>query len=144
MISIEKRYFVKIRGGNQQCLAETIYYKNQMSLQFLFKWMWFFKYREACYRVANPKHYCELSHGSYDYTPPAEAQLKSLKDKIINKKGRITLYSNKIALAEKHWNELFPISENDIYKKAIDKLQRMKSELITLEADYATLLNSTL
>jgi hypothetical protein len=132
-----KRYYVKIRGGAQRCLAETIYYRNNLSLDLLVKWMWFFKFREARYIVENPRHYCELSHGSYDYLPPAEEQRKMLRDKIINKKGRITLYTKKIALAENNWNELFPIGDYEPYQRAIAKFQRVKSELKLLEAEYS-------
>jgi hypothetical protein len=134
------RWYVRIRAGKDQSLAESVYYRNDLSFQLLSKWMWYFKYREALHRVSYPRHYCELQHGSYDYTPPKEIELKNLRNRIINKKGKVTEYQSKLQRAEKTWNQLFPIHEYEAYKKCEEKINRLKSELEVLQTEYQDLL----
>lgn len=124
------RWYVKIRAHEKyQGLAKSIYFKNEMTFEFLTKWLWFFKYREALYRVKNPRHYIELTHGSYDWIPSGEKATIDLKNKIQGKKATITKYKNLLKKAEENWNELFPITDDHLYKKCVSKIARLEQEL---------------
>lgn len=81
----------------------------------------------------NPRHTVTLLTGSYDYAPPRDIVIKELKNKLAGKKRTISKYSNLLQLAEQQWNKLFPISEDVLYIKAADKINRLKKELEHLE-----------
>ncbi len=133
----DKRFWVKIRAGQYQCLSEPIYYRNDLPFHCISKWRWYFQYREALYRVSNPRHYVELTQGSYDYVPPIEEKRKQLKNKLIAKKGQITALKNAIKTAEQNWNELFPIQQNEAYKNAVQKIIRLEDERFKIETEFA-------
>ena len=56
----------------------------------------------------------------------------NLKNKIVAKKRVISKYRNKIQMAKNEWNELFPIEEYPLYKKAMEKINRTQTELNNL------------
>ncbi len=133
------KYWVKIRTGKQQALAETVYYKTDMFPAFFLRWLWWFKAKEAKIRLENPRWFTEISHGHYDWVAPVELQIKVLTDKIRNRKARLTEYNTKVRMAEQNWTELFPIQDDELYKKAIAKITRLQSEKEALEAELLTL-----
>jgi len=130
-----KRFYVKIIAGKLRQCTETIYYRTDLPFNIFNKWQWYFKYREALYRIKNPRYYIELSMGSYDYVPPKEEVIKILINKIRAKKGKITEYKTKIRIAEQTWDEMFSIAENDLFKKAKAKIERYQIELTELEIE---------
>lgn len=137
----DRRYFIKVRGGIQQALAETIYYRNDMTFEFFIKWRWYFEYRAALYRVNNPRHFVDISHGGYDFIPPRAQLIKTLKNKISNRKGKVTHWEWCIGKAKETWNELFPIEDDQTYQKALTKLNKAKFELSQMETELANLLD---
>jgi hypothetical protein len=128
----DKRWWVKIRGGQYQGLAQNIYYNRDLPFEVFSKYQWYFKYRAALYRVSHPKHYCEIESGSYDYIPTAEQEAKRLKDKIAGKKATITKYENKLRAFERNWNSLFPYTDYEPYQVAVAKIEKLKIELTQL------------
>ncbi len=96
-----------------------------------YKWDWYFKYRAALLQVKYPKYYVEIRWGNAE--PQGIQAVNILKNKMRAKKAKVTEYSNKIARAVENWSELFPIDEEPIYKKTVEKLNRLKSELQELE-----------
>jgi hypothetical protein len=138
----DKRYFVKVRGGKQQALAETIYYRNEMTFEFFIKWRWYFEYRAALYRVNNPRHFVDISHGGYEYIPPRVELIKMLKNKITNRKGKVTQWDCCISKAKETWSELFPIEDDQMFQKAVAKLNKAKLELEQMEAELENILNN--
>ena len=101
------------------------------------KWKWYFDYRAALYKVQHPKHRVDLVTGSYDYVPPASVAIRNRQNKIIGKKRVISKYRNKIQMARNEWNELFPIEEYPLYKKALAKIERTQKELDNLIAQIS-------
>ncbi|HPV55484.1 MAG TPA: hypothetical protein PKW61_00030 [Tenuifilaceae bacterium] len=94
------------------------------------KYDWYFKYRAALLQIKYPKHTVQTHWGS---EPALGKFLENLKrNKIIAKKRKITEFENKLKLAEKNWNSLFPIHEDIFYQKATAKIERLKKELVLL------------
>ena len=96
------------------------------------KYNWYFKYRAALLQVQNPKLYVEMTWGNFDNLSVEERTAIDKRNKIIAKKRKITEFENKIELAKNTWDELFPIEEDKMYKLAVEKLSRLKTELILL------------
>ena len=114
---------------------ERIYFKiwDNMPFEMVNKWNWYFNYRAALLQVQYPKFKVELTSGS------AIAESKSIiaeryaKNQIRAKKAKITEMENKMKLARENWNDLFPIYDYPLYQKAVEKLNRLRFELIELE-----------
>jgi hypothetical protein len=129
--------------GSSQAIAQTVYYKNDMHFDLFFKWLWYFEYRAALLKVANPKNYVKLLTGSYAYTLPKDDYIKKLKDNIKARKGTVTGIKNKMALAKKHWAFLFPIEEDPDWKKAEELLNKKILLLKEAEDELKNTLNGT-
>lgn len=95
------------------------------------KWAWYFRYREALLQCKYPKFHVTMRWGN----EPAQGKTKEQINRslAIAKKRKISEYTNKINLAKKNWNYLFPIEEDINYIKAIAKIQKLKNELKELE-----------
>lgn len=98
--------------------------------QQLIKQLWYFEYRYALLKIKYPRKGILNRSYSYEITPDKELIL--LNHKIKAKKGKITEISNKIKLAEKNWNCLFPIQDDVLYIQANNKLTKLKEELEAL------------
>lgn len=138
-VNYEKRFYVTIKTGPHQGLATGVYHRNELPFKVLMKWMWYYEYRAALVRIQNPKWYTALLHGSYDYSPPLEEARKNLRNKIINKKAKITQNENSLMMAKKTWAELFPIEEYSLYQKAVEKIKKLKVELLFMETELQKL-----
>jgi hypothetical protein len=136
-------WYVRIRQGPQQALAESVYYRKDMTFEFMTRWKWYFLYREARYRVEAPKAFTELSIGNYEADPRTtnEIKAKRLRDRITNKKGKITEISNRMKKAREKWNSLFPIEEDPWWSPALAKIEELQCELATMELEYHSLMN---
>ena len=93
------------------------------------KYNWYFKYRAALMQVQNPKKIVTVTWGNYIEISDEEKERISLHNRVIAKKRKITEFQNKVKIVEKEWDELFPISDDVIYKKVIEKIDRKKEEL---------------
>jgi hypothetical protein len=93
------------------------------------KYDWYFKYRAALMQVQNPKKIVTVTWGNYVDISDEEKEKVSLHNRIGAKKRKITEFQNKVKIVEKEWDELFPISDNVIYRKVIKKIDRKKEEL---------------
>lgn len=92
------------------------------------KWNWYFRYRAALAQVQNPKSTVEVREWSLkikDIEDLIEIQKKSVS----SAKGQVTKIENLLEKAEKHWNKIFPISEDILYKKAKEKLAKKQHDL---------------
>lgn len=140
MVNVQdKRFYVKIIAGKVQGMTQTIYFRDGLTFQIFNKWRWYFNYREALYRVQNPRHYVLLSSGSYDYVALADEQLKRLTDKVKGAKAMVTKCENLLKKAKENWHELFPIEDEEMYKKAILKINKHKHELMLYENELSQL-----
>lgn len=122
----------KFGNGN---LIEVIEWRN-MWWHMRQKWSWYFTYRAALLQVKHPRAYVEMKWGN----SPAEGNqlLTSMRNRAIRKRGQITNMENRIALARKHWCSLFPIEDDDTFKKVSAKLERIRAELAALESEIET------
>lgn len=124
-------YYIKVYDGKYPSSSTLLLIKwENLSFELFCKYKWFFEYKYALLRIKYPKHLIEKNQFKIDLN--AEEKKDLLKNRIIGKKRTITKYKNKLSLAEKHWNQLFPISEDDMYKKAVIKIERLESELQNL------------
>ena len=131
----ETRLYVKIlhnRKNHYRSLAEVVYFKNEMTVDFYIRWKWYFEYRAALLRVNNPKNYTELIQGTYEYIPKEKEIQKKLQDKIRGKKAKITQVKNALKKVEQEWRELWPIDEDQRHKNTINKIAEMEQELYEL------------
>lgn len=129
---IEKRYYVKIKMNNKseyRALTTVVYLKNDMTLDFYKRWEWYFKYREALFRIANPKAYIEYSTGNYDYELPSNVYENKIKGYLIAAKRKFTEFNRKLDKVKSNWSELFPIEEHPRYKATINKLEYYKDRV---------------
>lgn len=95
------------------------------------RWKWYFKYRAALLQVQYPKYHVESSWGKKE----SEGRTKEdiLKSRIRSKKAKITEFTRKLNKAVETWDQLFPIENDLMYKKAVGKLDRLKMELLELQ-----------
>lgn len=136
---VERRIFVKIRfykNPQYPPLAETVYYKDDMDINFFMRWKWFFLYREALLRVQNPRAFVELTHGPYDYCLPEEAYRKKVYHLLIAAKRKLAQFRNRVDSARRNWDELFPMEEHPAWIKAREKTAWYENRVITLTKEY--------
>jgi hypothetical protein len=107
---------------------EQIIFKkwDKMTFELRMRWDWYFKYRAALFQVQNPR--CEVLI-YWGNIPNEKTDYEILKNKIKAKKAKITEYNNKLKKSEEHWNMIFPIQEDELYKKAVEKIKRLEFEL---------------
>jgi len=123
----EQRWVVRIRVGNLP-LARQAYFRNEMTYEFYARWKWFFEYRAARIKVANPRVQVHYEATAYKYTLPEHEYRTKLQNKLIRRKGQVTEFRNKIANARANYNELFPIEEHPHWVKVQAKLNRLIAE----------------
>lgn len=103
------------------------------NMELRMKYNWYFKYRAALLQVQHPKHEVTMSWGTSEkYTEEQKAEIE-FRNKLIAKKRTVTKYCNLLKQAEKEWNSLFPIQDDLMYQKAVNKIERLKNELAELE-----------
>ena len=126
----ESRFVVRIKTGAKPS-QEQVYFRNDMTYEFMKKWEWYFEYRAALLRVENPKIKLEFSIVRYDYELPSDIYETRLKNIIKSRRGNLTKYKNKIAKTKEKYEQssLFPIKSDPKYYKVKNKLERLESEL---------------
>jgi hypothetical protein len=99
------------------------------------KWEWYFRYRAALLKVKYPRSRVLYQWGNYEIESEEEAAIRSLKNRIRAKKGKITEVSNKLKQFETEWTKkyLFPASDQPEHKFLTEKITRVKKDLIELE-----------
>lgn len=125
-------YFViKVYESNANRTAIVVLKWTNLRFELRVKYDWYFKYRAALLQVKYPKYIVDVSWGN------EPAQGRSLEQihaaRIKSKKAKITEYTNKLNKITSTWNELFPIEEEENYKKAVAKIERLKCELREME-----------
>lgn len=130
------RYGCKIllhRSSSMASEPELKHYWTGFKFECYNKWRWYFRYRCALLQVQYPKRYAEFVSFNFEYQPPINEIRKRLIDRQRSAKAKVTEFANKIELAKKHWNQLFPIEEDDLYKRAMGKVESKKKEVIELQ-----------
>lgn len=107
-----------------------------MDFHLMMKYQWYYEYRYALLRIKYPKNHIRKGSFSRDLKPYEEYEL--WKNAVIGKKRTISKYKNKLQLARDTWSSMFPIEDDELYQKAVAKIQRLEAELIELEKLYDT------
>lgn len=127
---IETRIYVKISFNEKgiSSLRKTVYFRNEMRVDFFVRWKWYFEYRAALLRVKHPKAFIELNHGPYEYVLPEDKYREKIKNQYLSDKRQLTKFKNKLNSIRENWNELFPIEENPDWIKVTKKLEWYQSQ----------------
>ena len=140
--AIEKRFFVKIVFNPEKGAyhpSETAYYRDDMSLNFLMRWKWYFEYQAALLRVRNPHAFIELSSGPYDYVLPEDEYRQKLYNLLLAAKRKLSEYQRKIDFVREHWDELFPMEQHPKWGKVQEKVRYYEERVQALSAEYETI-----
>lgn len=97
------------------------------------KFDWYFKYRAALIVVANPRYKVEVRWGHTLVIPREEYEKKERANRIRSKRSLVTKMTNRLNAYKRLYNEIFPIEDDDKYKRAMAKLSLVKQELKQLE-----------
>jgi len=120
---------VQVMNGYRGEYLEMVEWRG-LRFDLLMKWMWYFEYRQALLKVKYPRLRVELSQ--LDYKPETRSDLEvyrsQIKKLLTARKRKVTEIENNLKRARQSWDELFPIEENPYWKKAIEKLERVKAE----------------
>ncbi len=135
------RWWVKVTGGPSLGQLSLVYHRDTMTFDFFKKWRWYFEYRQALYKIQNPRHITEITWGSYESKTANEEINEKLKNAITGAKAQITKWENLVDQAKKNWNELFPIEDDAMYIKAIQKIDNAKCKLQSLIKEQETFNN---
>lgn len=92
------------------------------------KYDWYFNYRAALLQVKYPRAYVRID--VVRATPNTKRQIDVLKQRVSAAQGQVTKIENLLTKARDHWNSLFPIEDDHLYKRAMSKLAQ-KQELLT-------------
>ena len=103
--------------------------------ELMFKYKWYFDYRHALLKVKYPRKTVDFIH--YRYTPETTTELERAetrkKNMIAAKRRKITEIENRIREEQQKWSELFPLADHVNYKKAVEKMNRLKFEINSLQ-----------
>ena len=94
------------------------------------KYDWYFKYRAALLQVKYPKFEVQTYWGNEPATGKTLEEIRNAK--IRAKKSKITEYKNKLEKATTTWSSLFPIEDDIDYQRAVEKINRLEFELMSI------------
>jgi len=134
----ETRVYVRIRftTGKYQPLAKDHYFRNEMTPDFYLRWQWYFKYRVALLRIKHPRAYIEYQCGPYEYQLPEDKFKQKVRSQYLSDQRQLTKLYNKIQYARDNWNELFPIEENPLWGKVIEKQKKYEAQIEASKQQY--------
>lgn len=95
------------------------------------KYDWYFKYRAALLQVKYPRLEVQVTWGNEPAKGKTLEQIQ--QSRITSKRSQLTKYRNRLEKAKKSWLSVFPIEEDDGYKKAVEKIKQLETELKTLQ-----------
>lgn len=97
------------------------------------KYDWYFKYRAALLQVKYPKYEVNTLWGQENASERTSLQIMDAR--IRSKKSKICEHKNKLEKARSLWRTyIFPIEEDPLYQKAVEKIARLENELTELES----------
>lgn len=135
----DKRFGCQIvvhRGKGKESDPEKVHFWTGLRFHIFNKYRWYFRYRCALLQVKYPMRYVELRNFDYDFVPTHEIILKRKKNLMIAQRALLTKSVNRLEGYEKNWVSLFPIEKDELYQKALFKIESVKVKLRSLEKDY--------
>lgn len=97
------------------------------------KWHWYFRYWQAKLQCVYPRQSVELTRRDHELVDETEVRLYYLNNKLKATKASITKITLRMNQAKAEWNMLFPIEDQDEWKKAADKLSNLRKPKLTLK-----------
>lgn len=135
-----KTYYhsIKVKIEHNGDVIKHLYWDN-FQLHQVTKWRWYFNYRAALLQVQYPKGIIDHNWGAV----PANKKTAKviLRNRMIAQKRKITEYKNKLQKAEDSWNQIFPITDDPMYKKCEEKIEKHQLELSKLKIEIHELNN---
>ena len=121
-------FIIKVYNGEYQTSGiKEVYRWDSFKFSQFVKWKWYFEYRVALLRVKYPRNHIDARQ--FDEPLTQKTKMEILKAKISSQKAQVTKIKNAIKKYEQHWDELFPIEDDIMYNKALNKLEIAKKEL---------------
>ena len=117
-------FFVKISLYKGCYVEAVVYYRRDMSIDFVMRWRWFFEYLAARLKVAHPREKVEFICGRIDLLTPAAYAEKKRESLLKAKRGQIKRLNNQTDELD-----LFDIAIN----QKRDKIARIEDEIRRLE-----------
>lgn len=132
MNAITSYYFViRVQTKMGGDLVEFLKWSD-LRFELRMKYDWYFKYRAALLQVKYPKYEVNTFWGQ---EKPSERTFGQIMDaRIRSKKSKICEYKNKLEKAKASWSYIFPIEDDPLFQKAVDKIARLEKELTELES----------
>lgn len=131
-VPISSYYFVirvQTKMGGE--LVEFLKWQD-LRFELRMKYDWYFKYRAALLQVKYPKFEVNTLWGQENASERTSLQIMDAR--IRSKKSKICEYKNKLEKAKATWSYIFPIEEDTLFQKAVDKIARLEKELTELES----------
>ena len=125
-------YFFNIKVYNIKDSSQIVFLSwSGLVFELRMKYDWYFKYRAALLQVQYPRYNVVTAWGA----EPAKGKTlaKIQEDKAKAKKAKITEYENKLQKAKDTWSSLFPIEEDIYFIKALQKINKLKFELQSIQ-----------
>ncbi len=119
-------HVIKVYSQYPREIIEYVLWDN-LRFELSNKYRWYFKYRAALLQVKYPK--CDVDYRWGHSKPQGKILEYQLINRIKGKKATITKYENRLEMARKEWTGFFPIEDDLLYKRAVDKINRLKQEL---------------
>lgn len=98
------------------------------------KWNWYFRYIAAKIQIEHPHRLVELSHVKYEVEDQNKKAQQILTNRLRSAKSKLTEWNNKIKQFESSYNEIFPINEHPVYRKAKQKIKEKETLKRELES----------
>lgn len=98
------------------------------------KWFWFFEYRAALIKTKQPKATVKLEHGSSLAEIQQEEMISHIQRQINRLQPEIERIKCRIKEATANWNGMFPIEEEEAFKKVQIELERKIKRLDDLHS----------
>lgn len=116
--------------GSDAHLIKTF---NGLKFEIFNKYKWYFRYLTALHQIRHPKRLVELREFSYQFVPTKDQETKRLKDLISGNKRILTLQLEKLEKLKSTWTQIFPIEDDERWKVAIDKVEKLRNKIASLE-----------
>lgn len=119
-------------------IHKCVFYIRTIDIAQVMRYKWYFEYMRALLVVNYPKAHVELKIDRTQEKSDLDViayQKKRIRDKIIKCKADITKYSKALNKFETDWNEMFPFSEDEKYKRTYSKLKQIECKKQNLEME---------
>lgn len=106
----------------------------ELRFELMMKYQWYFRYIAAQMQMQHPKRL--FGFEVYRMKSNQEAKViekKSLQNKIISAKAKITQFENELVKLRNNWTEIFPLEQHPKWEATQKKYAQKKASLAMLE-----------